>query len=83
MPAAAQQTLASFPRRLRWMGEEFDLASEAGVFDGCPDDGTSGVRARGAGNYIDGVGAHDGAKGKHGRQRDREHLALFRCDLQA
>ena len=39
---------------------------EAGVFDGCSDDGAAGVGAGGAGNYIDAMRADDECSGSEG-----------------
>jgi hypothetical protein len=54
---------------------------EAGVFYCCADDGSAGVRAGGARDYIDVGCADDEGERKRGWQGDREHLALFRDDL--
>ena len=63
-----------------YVGGVDDLV-EAGIFDGCSDDGAAGVGAGCPGDYIDVRSTDYKLKRKGGRQGDGEHLALFRYDL--
>jgi hypothetical protein len=55
---------------------------EAGVFYGRSDDGSTGVGAGGARDYIDAGSADDDVKGKGGWQGDREQLSFLWGDLE-